>query len=465
MSTWTTKDATRARNALALLNDYMREHGCVQAPPTLSASLTSELENLLGKSLDKFIIRASNISDRIIEKTLRLAADSKICAVCGFKFAFRSYCEDCRPNLSREQLSALKVQAYEQTCVEKHGRRNVFAGKVGAHIAKVGMRRRHGVDNPGQLDWMRALPASRTHEEKQAIQQKVRATNQSRLGVDHWSQVPKFMEALQDRIEAKHGKGIRNVMHTKRGRAAYEAGVAEVDWKAVYEKSSRTVEKRFGVKNIRHDTAYIQQKRLESTGCRGPWSETTKARYKKRTGFDHPQRNPEIRIKGIISGLTKKKVGSTKKISGESNALQGCEPELVSVLQKRKAIKRIFLGSTIDPIQYWGLDKDRSYFPDLILETKNGRRITVEAKSIWTLTRGFEWSVNYEKFKAAHRSTSGNFYLVLKIGKDWTRVNQPHVLMKEFSLRNNVPYGTEGTRGMFHGLSSFIKDHKLSKLL
>lgn len=311
MITWNAKNVKRAKSALRLLNDYIHTNGLRQSPPILSESLTEELKEELGKSLRKFLHLSKN---RITFRTLTLASKSMVCFHCKECFVeghCKSLCDSCKLKLPKSEKVKYRVQGYENTCMSLHNRRNIFAGKEGNALARQGMLKKRGVSNAMELEESRRKISEKSIRTGKARALKGRQTMQRKSGVDHWTQLPYKIKEMQDRLEATHGIGIRNVMHVPKFKKAHKSRMEELAetgfWKYIYDyKVVPSTKQNFGVDNVFRLVDYINQCRFDATGflypLQNPASENKrKETCKERYGGTHHMHDPAIFAKTMAN--------------------------------------------------------------------------------------------------------------------------------------------------------------------
>lgn len=429
MNNWNQTDTARVRRALERVHTLSQRDGLSVrgSPKRYEEVLKRDLADTFKRVHRRFGVTSLEY------KHLKAAASPCLCCVCKFRFCLKSSaCDRCWEAADKAERIKLRLQRTAKTNVARYGRANYFEGQAGIDAVKRHTLEKHGVTN------VMHDPEIRRHYDKAqrgvdfiARARAGKRTNQRRYGVDHWSQRPELMERMQSKLLETHG--VTNVMHLKKVRRRWEKSMSRIDWKAVYdEKVVPTVQKRFGVDNIFQDVERIEAARLEKTGCVGPWSEGAKKRYAKKTGFDHPLRNPEIRDAAAKTALSRKVPISPKKIIGSTRVSQGYEPQVISFLQGSKNVSEIYTGKLVPRIR-WNDDqgKEHYYFPDLLITMSSGKKKLVEVKSTWTLmgNEGF-FRANLLKFYAVKKTINYPFHLALVHRDRLFIVTQPYEAMK-----------------------------------
>jgi hypothetical protein len=409
------------------------------------------VRSILGAGLTKKIERANGgtIGTKSLSACVR---KHPVCVVCKRRLILRGKfeCEACKGSLSKQEKTELVKQRRAATCMERYGRSNLFSGKEGAELVKERTLLKYGVENvmhdkTVRANYDKSVWYNQGENKKRSVVDRMKKTMVDRYGVGHWSQSRVLVRKFHKNMKSKFG--VTNVMKVPEYKKRHEDAMASIDWKEVYESVKETCLERFGVENVFEDTEWMESARLSKTGCVGPWSPEAKKRYKEKTGYNHPLRNPEIlndvQSKTKRSRLTRLRYDyDTHKVIGNRKSVLGYEPYVIQDLSDHPSISRIFVGSRVKlAIPYTHTDGERrTYFPDLACKTMDGRQFAVEVKSTYTLTgiQPGSMHVNLRKFAAAYRVTGGRFVLAVVSRGTIFYIKKPHLFLKGLVQTSNT---------------------------
>lgn len=426
-------DIHSATRLASKMEAYVKEMGYRQPPPAAPEWWTRELDGLSDRLRGKLERSGTPVKYSVV-KAVSLG-DPPLCVVCKDVVVCGAIeCRECKGKATKEQRNQSKTERYEKTCLERYGRKNIFAGKEGANLARRSTMKKYGVSNVMHVPEIRAKydkNMALTEEQKAIRTEKIRKTNLANSGVEHWTQDPKQMKEFRARLKRSHG--VENVMHIEKVKRSHREAMERVDWDAVYQKTSATTLDRYGVENIFQDVSYMEECRLAATGSRGPWSSRSKAKYKKKTGFDHPLHNPTI-LEGVLSkgrssSLKREQVDFDRsKLVGNPRSVLGYEPHVINSLSCSPNVERIVVGKALQGMPYSFRSSDRTYFPDLGVVYTSGKKVLLEVKSSYTLLNALPQ--NFAKFKAAHKAANGRFLLALVMNQRVLYIRNPHLLVR-----------------------------------
>lgn len=431
MIAWTTQDASRARLALQLLLKYVQDAGLIKIPSILSVTQRTGAEDLLGRILKKFKTFSYG---QLNQRSLVAGANKRLCAHCSSRFLFGngSLCKTCKEKLGREGVVKYKQLKYKTTCLRTLGRPNVFSGKAGAEVSRLALLASHGVENANDIPGVRDRINKKLKKSGMRRARMREATLMREHGETHWTRIKYYTDGFKARLQAEHGEGVTNVMHIADVKAKHQAAIDEVDWDKVQVGVRRSTMKSWGVDNIFKNVAFMQQSRLAATGCIGPWSKSTQAKYKEEHGVRHCMQRSDVFEKMVVSSYLTKTAKSDAKIVGRSDIFQGYELSVVEEPQRDDAVEFIRTGVNVPKAWYYHNGEECAYEPDLGVQSKSGYRCVVEVKSDWTLFKRDDntWRVNYLKFRAADKRFNGQFFLAVPVKKTWYLIRNPAAVMK-----------------------------------
>lgn len=186
--------------------------------------------------------------------------------------------------------------------------------------------------------------------------------------------------------------------------------------KRVRTKSKKAVQKRYGVDNV-SQAKEVQDSKLKT--------------FYERYGYSNSSKHPDIkRLIGqrIGSSLAKKKIVNGH---GKQYVLQGYEPQALQYMKRFFRYRDIHGSSSgkVPSFEYFD-GRDRLYFPDFYIESKN---CIVEVKSTYTFCSTIaRYRMIRAKAKAVKRAGYG--FKVLLMQKDGSRIKLPPSWV-DFSLQ------------------------------
>lgn len=410
-------DRFKAATALEWIKDNLPRG---KLPPVPAVETLAGVHKVLGYRL---VRKIESTGSKVTMHSLRAVMKNRVCAVCGDKICHSNgfECKDCWGSLDADQKRKLRAEAIQKGFFAVHGRTNIFSGPEGAKMVRDRTYEKYGVTNVmGVEEFRRKSSEWHSDEEKSAgAHRKQVETTLSRYGVTHWTKSERLKKAFRKRMVER--TGVDNVMKIPEVKKRWREEFDKIDHQEKYQKASRILYERTGLTNAFLDVENIKKKRLEKTGCIGPWGKETKRRYREKTGFDYPFQNPEILEKALAKARSSSLKRETKdtdtaKVLGNTRSVLGYEPIVINDISRSKSVESIAVGSRVTGVPYVdGNRENRTYHPDLVVTTSSGDWI-VEVKSTYTLASGLD--KNLRKFRAARRVSGDRFILAVVFRED-----------------------------------------------
>jgi hypothetical protein len=360
------------------------------------------------------------------------------CAICGKEtnVGFNGYLETCSTKCAAKHC----VPKREKTCLERYKVTNPSKNAMIKERRVNTFRERFGTDNPFQ---------------NSEVKKKIAKTNLKNLGVENPSQSKKII----NKKKATYLKNFGEEHWTKNKEVYMKSGLA-FDAKKI-SKSRETYFERTGYYNpllnpkVKKKIAKTNLKKygIENQFNSPEFQKQLSLKYLADTGYKNPFQNPEVKKKIVETNLERygieyprllKSLSFQKKqIKDANNILHevlGYEHFLIEKLSNLENFISLTTDSAELPkIKYKFKNKDRTYYPDMMLTTTKGKYL-IEVKSWHTLWRDLR--VNLAKFKAATKVMSEkDITFMLAVGrtsdKKFLLIKNPvnKTILREHGLR------------------------------
>ncbi len=304
--------------------------------------------------------------------------EKNTCDACGKPVPY--YAPACTWQVTCSRSCAAKStkikQSRAQTSIERYGVNNVFRLDTVKERIKKTIRVKYGCDNPSQ---------------SKQIEKKKRQTNMRHFGTTHWTKA----ESMKHKIQSF----TPNML--KRGK--------------------RTTKAKYGVENIlQHSETRetIKKTNLARYGVENPFSsKAVQAKIRKtsmqRYGVPNPGMSPIIKQR--IQNTCMEKYGTPAPLTsgykrytvmdfnGKQHQVQGFERLALNFFSSSSKVKSIETRNRYIPrFRYRTEDnKERNYYPDMLVTRTDGTEHVVEVKSVYTLVAALD--INIRKFRVATR--------------------------------------------------------------